>query len=72
MGILKRDEENEVSGGQVFGYILLGLAALLVIAFLIFVGIKKFSGGGEGDTDATGDAVSALNNQVTYERTIEV
>lgn len=45
MALFKKDqEENEVSGGQVFGYILLGAAALFVIAFVIFICITKVQG----------------------------
>jgi large-conductance mechanosensitive channel len=43
------NEENEVSGGQVFGYILIGLAVVIIIAFVIFVGIKMATGGGKKD-----------------------
>lgn len=39
------NEENEVSGGQVFGYILIGLAVVLIVAFVIFVGVKLATGG---------------------------
>lgn len=41
------NEENEVSGGQVFGYILIGLAVVIIIAFIIFVGVKMATGGGK-------------------------
>lgn len=43
------NEENEVSGGQVFGYILIGLAVVIIIAFVIFVGIKMATGNGKSD-----------------------
>ena len=43
------NEENEVSGGQVFGYILIGLAVVIIIAFIIFVGVKMATGGGKKD-----------------------
>lgn len=43
------NEENEVSGGQVFGYILIGLAVVLIIAFIIFVGVKMVTGGNKKD-----------------------
>lgn len=43
------NEENEVSGGQVFGYILIGLAVVLIIAFIIFVGVKMATGGSKKD-----------------------
>lgn len=43
------NEENEVSGGQVFGYILIGLALALIVAFVIFVGIKMATGGSKSD-----------------------
>lgn len=65
MGFLKKDDENEVSGGQVFGYILIALAALLVISFLIFVGIKKFGG-----SDSDGN-VNMDNGSVRIETTYE-
>lgn len=42
-------EENEVSGGQVFGYILIGLAVVIIIAFVIFVGIKMATGDSKSD-----------------------
>lgn len=41
MALLKRDMENEMSGGQVFGYILVIGAVLFVVAFGVFVGLKK-------------------------------
>lgn len=43
------NEENEVSGGQVFGYILIGLAVVLIVAFVIFVGVKMVTGGSKSD-----------------------
>lgn len=43
------NEENEVSGGQVFGYILIGLAVVIIIAFIIFVCVKMATGGGKKD-----------------------
>lgn len=43
------NEENEVSGGQVFGYILIGLAVVIIIAFVIFVGIKMATGDSKSD-----------------------
>lgn len=43
------NEENEVSGGQVFGYILIGLAVVIIIAFVIFVCVKMATGGGKKD-----------------------
>ena len=41
MGLFKRDMENEMSGGQVFGYILVIAAIMFIIAFGVFVGLKK-------------------------------
>lgn len=41
MSLFKRDMENEMSGGQVFGYILVIAAVLFIISFGIFVGLKK-------------------------------
>lgn len=43
------NEENEVSGGQVFGYILIGLAVVIIIAFIIFVCVKMATDGGKKD-----------------------
>lgn len=40
MGLFNKNEEKEVSGGAVFGWALLGMAAILVIAFIIFMLLK--------------------------------
>lgn len=37
------DQEKEVSSGAVIGYALLGFAVLVIVAFGIFVGVKKLS-----------------------------
>lgn len=41
MGLFKQEQEKEVSSGAVIGYVLIGFAVVLVIAFLIFAATKK-------------------------------
>lgn len=64
MGLFSGDGENEVSGGQVFGYILIGLAALLVVAFLIFFIVQKVGG---NDKDKADNAVQVETQLETSE-----
>lgn len=47
MALFKHDDENEVSGAQVFGYILIGAAVLFVVSFIVFAIYSKLSGGTE-------------------------
>jgi uncharacterized membrane protein len=50
----QNNSEKEVSGGAVFGYILLAAAAVVVIAFLVFVCIQKIGGSKEtSDTETS-------------------
>lgn len=41
MGLFNQEQEKEVSSGAVIGYVLIGFAVVLVIAFLIFAATKK-------------------------------
>jgi hypothetical protein len=67
MGIFKKDfDEQEVSGGQVFGYILLGAALLFIIAFIAFVCITKVKGGNDASTPQT-----SVEQTVDTENTVE-
>lgn len=58
MGIFKKDMENEMSGGQVFGYILVIGAILFIIAFGVFVGLKKAGIDTSRDTNETSNVIS--------------
>lgn len=60
------DQEKEVSSGAVIGWVLLGFAILVVIAFGIFVGVKKLSPDDNKDT-----APIQIEQQVETEETIE-
>jgi large-conductance mechanosensitive channel len=59
MGLFRRsqDEENEVSGGQVFGYALIGAAVLFVVAFIIFVIVSKVSNKSDNSSQASNNVV---------------
>lgn len=64
MGLLNKDNENEVSGGQVFGYILIGLAVAFIIAFLVFVGIQKFSSNNNEDNQTQVESSIEMEEQI--------
>lgn len=57
MSIFNGDTEKEVSSGAMIGYVLIGFAIVVVIAFLIFVGIKKVSGNNESPATVTEESV---------------
>ena len=57
MSIFNGDTEKEVSSGAMIGYVLIGFAIVVVIAFLIFVGIKKVSGNNENTAIVTEESV---------------
>lgn len=46
MGFFRKnngEQEKEVSTGAVFGYVLLGFAGVVVVAFILFMIITKFA-----------------------------
>jgi uncharacterized membrane protein len=64
MGLFNQnDSEKEVSGGAVFGYVLLGMAAVVVVAFIIFVVISKV----KGSSDDSATESSRIEQSVNYE-----
>lgn len=54
------DNEKEMSGGAMFGYVLIGFVAVIVVVFIIFA-VTKFVGGSKADE----------GNQTQIEQTIE-
>ena len=60
MGLFNDNEEKEVSTGATIGYFLIGFAILVVIAFGIFVGVKKI--GGDSETSDVKTVVEESTN----------
>lgn len=53
MGLFNKNEEREVSSGAVFGYALIGFVVVVIVAFAIFVGVKKIGGSDSEETTKT-------------------
>ena len=60
------DQEKEVSSGAVIGWVLLGFAILVIVAFGIFVGVKKLSPDDSKDANPV-----QIEQQVETEEAIE-
>ena len=48
-----KDTEKEVSSGVLIGYVLIGFAVVLVVAFIIFAIFKNISGGSNKVSEQT-------------------
>ena len=62
-----KDTEKEVSSGVLIGYVLIGFAIVLVVAFLIFVGYKKITSKPEVDNQIATEQNIESSSEVTPE-----